>query len=170
MKPNEPLCIGIDPDVTKSGFAVWHKPLKRFSSIEALTLPEMLDKLHSLRDNIALVVVEAGYLNKGNRHTFKGQSVAAAEKTGENVGRNHQRGMDIVEILEWMKIPYRLQKPITPNKWKDDAAYFKTITGWRGKTNPEKRDAAMLVYGMFNALIQSTPYKIEPEFKTDKNY
>lgn len=24
--------------------------------------------------------------------------------------------------------------------------------------------------GMFNALIQSTPYKIEPEFKTDRNY
>ena len=23
--------------------------------------------------------------------------------------------------------------------------------------------------GMFNALIQSTPYKIEPEFKTDRN-
>jgi len=101
-----------------------------------------------MKISIEIVVIEAGYMNKGNRHTFKGQTVAAAAKTGENVGRNHQRGMDIVEILEWMKIPYRLQKPITPNKWKDDAAYFKTITGWHGKTNPEKRDAAMLVYGM----------------------
>ena len=70
----EPLYIGIDPDVTKSGFAVWHKPLQRFSSIETLSLSEMLDKLHSLRDNIALVVVEAGFLNRGNRHTFKGQA------------------------------------------------------------------------------------------------
>lgn len=118
MKTGEPLYIGIDPDVDKSGFAVWHKPMQKFCSIETLTLPEMLDKLHSLRDNIALVVVEAGFLNKGNRHTFKGQSVAAAAKTGENVGRNHQRGMDIVEILEWMRIPYRLQKPSTKNSWK----------------------------------------------------
>jgi len=144
---SEPLYIGIDPDVTKSGFAVWHKPLQRFSSIEALTLPEMLDKLHSLHDNIAIVVVEAGFLNKGNRHTFKGQSVAAAAKTGENVGRNHQRGMDIVEILEWMRIPYRLQKPSTKNSWKDSEATFQKITGVKGG-NPEKRDAAMLVYGI----------------------
>ena len=143
----EPLYIGIDPDVTKSGFAVWHKPLQRFSSIETLSLSEMLDKLHSLRDNIALVVVEAGFLNRGNRHTFKGQSVAAAAKTGENVGRNHQRGMDIVEILEWMRIPYRLQKPSTKNSWKDSEVTFQKITGVKGG-NPEKRDAAMLVYGL----------------------
>ena len=143
----EPLYIGIDPDVTKSGFAVWHKPLQRFSSIETLSLSEMLDKLHSLRDNIALVVVEAGFLNRGNRHTFKGQSVAAAAKTGENVGRNHQRGMDIVEILEWMRIPYRLQKPSTKNSWKDREATFQKITGVKGG-NPEKRDAAMLVFGI----------------------
>ena len=146
-RKNEPLYIGIDPDVTKSGFAVWHKPLQKFSSIETLTLPEMLDKLHLLRDNIAIVVVEAGFLNKGNRHTFKGQSVAAAAKTGENVGRNHQRGMDIVEILEWMRIPYRLQKPSTKNSWKDSEATFQKITGVKGG-NPEKRDAAMLVFGI----------------------
>lgn len=142
------LYIGIDPDVDKSGFAVWNKPAQKFESIEALGLAEIMSFFQVMKISIEIVVIEAGYMNKGNRHTFKGQSVAAAAKTGENVGRNHQRGMDIVEILEWMKIPYRLQKPITPNKWKDDAAYFKTITGWHGKTNPEKRDAAMLVYGM----------------------
>jgi len=142
------LYIGIDPDVDKSGFAVWNKPAQKFESIEALGLAEIMSFFQVMKISIEIVVIEAGYMNKGNRHTFKGQTVAAAAKTGENVGRNHQRGMDIVEILEWMRIPYRLQKPITPNKWKDDAAYFKTITGWHGKTNPEKRDAAMLVYGM----------------------
>jgi len=142
------LYIGIDPDVDKSGFAVWNKPAQKFESIEALGLAEIMSFFQVMKISIEIVVIEAGYMNKGNRHTFKGQTVSAAAKTGENVGRNHQRGMDIVEILEWMKIPYRLQKPITPNKWKDDAAYFKTITGWHGKTNPEKRDAAMLVYGI----------------------
>ena len=145
---NRPLYIGIDPDVDKSGFVIWDKEKKALLDVDSATLPEMMTRLLRMKGRIALVIVEAGYLNKGNRHTFKGQTVAAAAKTGENVGRNHQRGMDIVEILEWMKIPYRLQKPITPNKWKDDAAYFKTITGWHGKTNPEKRDAAMLVYGI----------------------
>ena len=145
---NRPLYIGIDPDIDKSGFVIWDKEKKALLDVDSATLPEMMTRLLRMKGRIALVIVEAGYLNKGNRHTFKGQTVAAAAKTGENVGRNHQRGMDIVEILEWMRIPYRLQKPITPNKWKDDAAYFKTITGWHGKTNPEKRDAAMLVYGM----------------------
>jgi hypothetical protein len=153
-RKNEPLYIGIDPDVTKSGFAVWHKPLQKFSSIEALTLPEMLDKLHLLRDNIALVVVEAGWLNASNWHLavlpksvkIRNPAKRAAE-LGVDQGRNHQRGMDIVEILEWMRIPYRLQKPSTKNSWKNDEKIFQKMTGVKGG-NPEKRDAAMLVFGL----------------------
>ena len=140
------LCIGIDPDVNKSGVAEWAKQEKRFGQITDMKLPELMDYLFVNRECILVVVVEAGFLNKGNRHTFKGQSVAAAAKTGENVGRNHQRGMDIVEILEWMRIPYRLQKPSTKNSWKDSEATFQKMTGVKGG-NPEKRDAAMLVFG-----------------------
>ena len=141
------LCIGIDPDVNKSGVAEWVKSEKMFGQITDMKLPELMDYLFVNRKCILLVVVEAGFLNKGNRHTFKGQSIAAAAKTGENVGRNHQRGMDIVEILEWMRIPYRLQKPSTKNSWKDSEVTFQKITGVKGG-NPEKRDAAMLVYGL----------------------
>jgi len=141
------LYIGIDPDVDKSGFAVWNKPAQKFESIEALGLAEIMSFFQVMKISIEIVVIEAGYLNKGNRHTFKGQTVAAAAKTGENVGRNHQRGMDIVEILEWMRIPYRLQKPSTKNSWKNDEKIFQKMTGVKGG-NPEKRDAAMLVYGL----------------------
>ena len=141
------LYIGIDPDVDKSGFAVWNKPAQKFESIEALGLAEIMSFFQVMKISIEIVVIEAGYMNKGNRHTFKGQTVAAAAKTGENVGRNHQRGMDIVEILEWMKIPYRLQKPSTKNSWKNDEKIFQKMTGVKGG-NPEKRDAAMLVFGL----------------------
>jgi len=141
------LYIGIDPDVDKSGFAVWNKPAQKFESIEALGLAEIMSFFQVMKISIEIVVIEAGYMNKGNRHTFKGQTVAAAAKTGENVGRNHQRGMDIVEILEWMRIPYRLQKPSTKNSWKNDEKIFQKMTGVKGG-NPEKRDAAMLVFGL----------------------
>lgn len=144
---NRPLYIGIDPDVDKSGFVIWDKEKKALLDVDSATLPEMMTRLLRMKGRIALVIVEAGYLNKGNRHTFKGQTVAAAAKTGENVGRNHQRGMDIVEILEWMKIPYRLQKPSTKNSWKNDEKIFQKMTGVKGG-NPEKRDAAMLVFGL----------------------
>lgn len=141
------LCIGIDPDVIKSGVATWEKDRKHFRMIETMHLGDLIGYMQDHKHEIALVVLEAGWLNNGNRHTFKGQSVAAAAKTGQNVGRNHQRGMDIAEILEWMGIPYRLQRPTTKNSWKDSEETFQKITGTKGG-NPEKRDAAMLVFGL----------------------
>ena len=149
------LYIGIDPDVDENGFSVWNKPQQKFESIEALNLVDMMRRLHELRDQIALVVVEAGWLNKGNRHlNYVPKSVkvrnplAYAAEAGENTGRNHQRGMDIIEVLEYMEIPYRITKPMSPNNWKNDADIFKKMTGWKGRTNPEKRDSAMLVYNI----------------------
>lgn len=152
-KTAEPLYIGIDPDVEKFGFAVWHRPLQKFASVESLTLVDLMKKLDDLRDNIALVVVEAGWLNKSNWHLSYVPKKAKirnplkyAAEAGEKTGRNQQRGMDIVEILEFMRIPYRLQRPMKPNTWKNDADMFKKMTGWEKRTNPESRDAAMLIY------------------------
>lgn len=141
------LYIGIDPDVTKSGVAAWEKDTKRFRMIESMYLGDLIGCLEDHKHEIAMVVIEAGWLNQGNRHTFKGQSIAAAAKTGQNVGRNHQRGMDIVEIVEWLRIPYKLAKPTTKNSWKNSEETFKKITGTKGG-NPENRDAAMLVYNI----------------------
>ena len=149
------LYIGIDPDVDENGFSVWNKPQRKFESIEALNLVDMMRRLHELRDQIALVVVEAGWLNKGNRHlNYVPKKVkvrnplADAAEAGENTGRNHQRGIDIIEVLVYMEIPYRVTIPMSPNNWKNDADIFKKMTGWKGRTNPEKRDAAMLVYNI----------------------
>jgi hypothetical protein len=141
------LYIGIDPDVEKSGFAIWNKKLQCFHLIESVTLAKMVEVLQGLKPKIALVVIEAGFLNKGNRHTNTRQSIAAAAKTGENVGRNHQRALDIIELVEWIGIPYRLKKPTSKNSWKNDESMFQKITGTKGG-NPEKRDAAMLVFKM----------------------
>lgn len=146
------LYIGIDPDVEESGFAIWNKTEKQFEVITALPLGKLLDAIITKRAGIALVVVEAGWLNTGNRHLYRKKitkpvkdPLAFAAKTGENTGRNHQRGMDIVELLEWLEIPYKLQQPSSRNIWKDSEPNFKKITGVRGG-NPEKRDAAMLVF------------------------
>ena len=148
------LYIGIDPDVEKSGFAIWNKPEQRFEKITSLILPDLLDTIIELRESIALVVVESGFLNKSNWHLYRvpkkakvKNPIAHAAKTGENTGRGHQRAMDIVELMEWLKIPYRLQKPLSPNTWKDDEKMFQKITGTKGG-NSEKRDAAMLVFKM----------------------
>ena len=98
-------------------------------------------------ETVLSVVIEAGWLNKGNRHIHAKTTPRIAAKTGENVGRNFQRGIDLVEIMEFFKIPCRLVKPTATNSWKNDEKMFQKITGTKGG-NPEKRDAAMLAFGL----------------------
>ena len=140
------IIIGIDPDVDKSGFAVWDTEAQDFMFITSKTLHEMLTFFTENKGVISVVVVEAGWLNKPNWHKLAASKSALLE-TGNRTGRNHQRGIDIVEVLEWFGIPCRLQKPLMPNTWKKDEAMFRKITGVSGG-NQEKRDAAMLVFGL----------------------
>ena len=137
--------IGIDPDVDKSGFATWDG--KQLLSVSAMSLAEILTELTTEKENIIAVHVEAGWLNKSNWHLHGAMTKQKAAQIGNSAGRNHQRGIDIVEICEWLGIPCRLIQPTTKNSWKNNADLFKKMTGWKGRTNPESRDAAMLVYG-----------------------
>ena len=141
------VIVGIDPDVDKSGFAVWCVHDQKFESIECLTLFEIMTYINLNWGRINFVVIEAGWLNGGNRHIHANTTPRIAAKTGENVGRNFQRGIDLAEIMEFFKIPCRLVKPTVTNSWKHDEKMFQKITGTKGG-NPEKRDAAMLVFGL----------------------
>lgn len=137
--------IGIDPDVDKSGFAIWLPEQKCFEQITTLTFYEILEYFSINAETIAYVIVEAGWLNKGNRHIHAKTTPRVAAKTGENTGRNFQRGIDIAEAAAFCKIPCRLAKPTIKNSWKNSEEIFQKMTGVKGG-NPEKRDAAMLVF------------------------
>jgi hypothetical protein len=66
----------------------------------------------------------------------------------KKVGRNHQVGMLIGELCERNGIDYEIMKPLKLVKGKKmDAKTFKLITKYEGRTNPETRDAALLVFG-----------------------
>lgn len=140
--------ISIDPDVSKSGVAIYEgKELIYLQCLDFYTLLRMLEAHRPV-----MVLVEAGWLNKSNFHLSyadkRGKktnlSAAAAAQAGERVGRNFQTGILIAEFCEGVGIPCRLIKPVVRNLWKDDAAMFSKITGWKGRTNPEMRDAAMI--------------------------
>jgi hypothetical protein len=51
------------------------------------------------------------------------------------------------EFLTYHNIPFEAVAPKN-NRTKVDAAEFKKLTGWQGKTNEHGRDAAMLVFGL----------------------
>lgn len=153
------IIIGIDPDVDKSGVAELHIGTRR---IEAATLcfPELMDYLRHIKENFAdkgekvVVAVEAGWMNATNWHTDRVRSIAAAAKTGQNTGRNHEVARKIAEMsrhygLETMEI-----KPLR-KCWKGkggkithgelngllEASGISTVIN---RTNQEIRDAILL--------------------------
>lgn len=137
--------IGIDPDIEKSGVAVW-SPIGRRLTVQTVAFPRLIHYLQNLPSlyGSALVVLEAGWLNKAsNFHRWTG-SPAVGERMAAKVGQNHAVGKLIEQFLQAYTIEYELVKPTT-GKW--DAETFKKITGLTQRTNSEMRDAAKLVYG-----------------------
>ncbi|MGD9157170.1 MAG: hypothetical protein PVG39_02065 [Desulfobacteraceae bacterium] len=135
--------IGIDPDIDKSGYAICQERkltalgCKRFFDL-CLTIKVLADE----ESEPLTVTIEAGWLiPKSNWHNAKGLHIA--ERISKNVGENHAVGKLLAQYCEYHGITYELKKPIG----KIDQAQFKAITGWKGRTNQEQRDAAMLVYG-----------------------
>lgn len=135
------LLIGIDPDVQKSGFALWSPEHQTFLGLHDYSLFELFVKLQELHASHNLFVyLEAGHLVK-RFWQKKGHGVA------KSVGANNEIGRQIQVFMEANHIPYVLLKPNGYSKY--DHRTFCNITGWpvKEKTNSEKRAAAMMVFG-----------------------
>ncbi len=139
--------IGIDPDREKNGVALYSSAERRLIELLNLSFFELFDYLKKWKEQEVklMVVIEAGWLNEGNWHIKASDNARNAAKIGKWVGGNHEVGQKIVEMVEYLKIPYRTT---IPKRKKFDAETFKTYTSWKKRTNPEQRDAAMLVYGL----------------------
>ncbi|MDO6737075.1 hypothetical protein [Wenyingzhuangia sp. 2_MG-2023] len=134
------MIAGIDPDVDKSGLAtIESKEVKLMN----LTFFELFDFLKENRP--LLVVIEGGWLNKGNWHKDEDGTAAVNAAIGNNTGRNHETGRKIVEMLIYLEIPHKVTKPTTS---KVNARLFKMITGIKIRTNQEQRDAYMLIHNI----------------------
>lgn len=149
--------IAIDPDVDRNGVACLDV-VSRSLDIKALSFPETLDYLHtyaSLNSDFQ-VIIEAGWLNKSNWHLAYRDSKTNAAAKGNAVGRNHETGRKIAEMCEYWHIPFRLVKPLSlrvkgHNIWqgkdgKITATELAAITGYKGRTNQEGRDAALICW------------------------
>lgn len=151
------LFVGIDPDLTKSGFAVWDRPQNKLTDYRTLAFYDIMLAIRKLPRESTLVIVEAGWLNKvANFHTvkvpdrLKGHDAAietytrgVRERTAKDVGQNHAAGKLLVECIERMGYTVRFSKP-TKKKWEPHD--FKRATGITVK-NQEIIDAGRLVIG-----------------------
>ena len=157
MKTNR--IIAIDPDVDKSGVAELHVPTRR---IEATTLgfADLMDYLQHIKANFSdkgekvLVIVEAGWMNATNWHTGRVRSIAAAAKTGQNTGRNHEVSRKIAEMSRHYGLDTKEVRPLR-KCWKgrdgkithDELCKLMEASGiptMLTQTNQEVRDAVLL--------------------------
>lgn len=134
------MIIGIDPDLIKSGVAILGDSLE----LKTLTFAETVELFRTQQDQIKKVVIEAGWLNK--KANFRtSHSKLVSEQISKRVGENHATGKLLVEMAKSFNLNV---VEVRPTRTKKNAEEFRRITGYMGRTNPEVRDAGMLIWGM----------------------
>lgn len=145
------IIIGIDPDTVLSGVAVLNKGTKSLE-LSALSFAKVIDLLIWVmgQDRRILVCVEAGWLNEGNWHLGKRDSTRVAAAKGKAVGANHDVGKRMVEMCRHWGIHVEEVRPLR-KCWKGDNrkithGEFCEVTGYKGGTNQETRDAGLIAW------------------------
>lgn len=127
--------IGIDTGVN-TGVSIWNVSEGRFELITSTSILKAFEIIRAHKSYIEMVYVEDARQVKYKTSRYKAQGAGSVK-----------RDCGIwEEFLAMEKIPstfVRPQKAIT----KIDAARFKRMTRWEGRTNEHGRDAAMLIYG-----------------------
>lgn len=162
------LYVGIDPDLKKSGFAVWDAEKQCFLELLALDIYQLVQYVNKYKE--ANFILEAGWLNK--KVNFRDKPIIAratylafeaktkyyqfkdlyskysklfgsAQGTAKKVGENHGAGKLIEDILQKSKVKYKL---IMPRESKTTPAIFNKLYGTNfKKAQQDIIDAGMLV-------------------------
>lgn len=134
--------IGIDPDLVKSGVAVAEDGKLR--SLQALSLFELTRFIDQHKDAAEFILENVEY----DKTTYirPGTNRQQMLKIAQNVGMAKGTCRHIDEYLRDCGATYRKVKPLTGQvkRAKGDAEFFNQLTGWTGRSNEDKRDAALL--------------------------
>lgn len=145
--------IGIDPDCESSGIAYI---TNNVATCEVLPFPELIDKLLSFKGEDVKIFIEGGWLISANWHIKKGHNRNQAGAIGNAVGRNHETGRKICEMLDHHNMQYFVRKPLI-KRWqgqdgkithKELVAYLDSggVMLQKKRTNQEERDALLLAF------------------------
>lgn len=154
MKRNGFL-VGIDPDVSKSGFALLDCEAREFTQVEALTFPAVIDRFAELAamkadgKDIIVVMEDSDLATNWHSNILDSRAVCAAK--GRSVGLCHATARHLKECAENFGLEVVMMKPLR-KFWKgrdgkithEEAAYF--MRGLPKQTNQESRDAALLAW------------------------
>lgn len=159
METKRATTIAIDPDTDKNGVAtIWDTDE---ITAQRLSFAEMLHYIKEQAKNAPslVVVVEAGWVHK--KSNFRSTaSKHAAEKIAKNVGANHQVGKILVECLQWEGVQV-VEEPPLKKCWRGSNGKITqeelfNVTGFKGRTNQEERDAVLLAFTYNNRMVWKT--------------
>ncbi len=135
------MIVGVDPGV-HTGFAVWSLAERRLTTVRTLGITLAMTNIRAMADTGSLhsVRFEDARLRK-----WYGQEAEAKRQGAGSVKRDCSIWYEFLSGL--VGVPFL---PVSPRAKgaKLDAAAFKRLTGWQGRTSEHGRDAAMLVWGV----------------------
>lgn len=143
------IIIGIDPDMIASGFAVVKDgKIISLMSVKLTLLVEHVQQFGQPSD--VIIKLENPAANKtvftrdiSGARNQRAVKDAIAMRVGKVMATTHH----IKEILEWAGYNVQMIKPLSgkvKSQSKLDAEYFNRLTGWTGRSNQDKRDAALI--------------------------
>ena len=149
------IYIGIDPDVEKNGVALLDVETRKLS-IRQLPFAQTVEYCRGQYRSLELkdgfkVIIEAGWLNRGNWHLSRWDGRNGAAAKGVDQGRNEQTSRLLGEMMDFYNIPYEFKRPLfkcwAGKDRKITTAELESITGQKiGRINQEGRDAALLAW------------------------
>ena len=136
------IYIGIDPG-THTGVAFWNSTSKVLFDLYTLPIHRALEKVKRFyNDNKGLFDICVVFEDARQRRWYGKESNDKLQGAG-----SVKRDCSIWEgFCKDEKISYLALPPIKGGT-KVSKSYFKTISGWKGRTSNHARDAAMLVIG-----------------------
>lgn len=136
------LVVGIDPDLKKSGVAVVSDG--KLQTLDVLKLLDLIEFI-SEHKHCAHFVIENVNHDKAT-YIRPGTNKNVMQNISQKVGMVKAIGAVLEEILTDLGAEFTSMKPLrgSVKKAKNDAELFNRMTGWEGKSNQDKRDAALL--------------------------
>ena len=139
--------IGIDPDIVKSGLAVVRdNEILHLESLSFVDLVNAVSQVPYGKDGLVIKIENPEAIKPLFGAKTKNKR-AIREKICQDVGKCKATARLICEVLESKGYIVQKIKPLTgPTKKqaKASADYFNKITGWTGRSNEDKRDAALI--------------------------
>lgn len=133
--------VGVDPG-TDTGVAVKDLRTDRITELESMAIHNAMDFVESYADMALIIVEDARKWNGYTKGMPFGKMSAKAQGAG-SVKRDCSIWDDFLKDRE----AYYVMVPPAAKGGKIDHGLFKRITGWEGRANQHKRDAAMLILG-----------------------